>query len=216
MAGAACDLTPCQVASTPISQYLDSVSSQKSTRSRILDAALAALQEDPRDVNVSRVAGLAGISRQAVYLHFQDKSQLLIAAARHVDERLDLKRRLLPLGSAQTAEVLLTRHALFLADYNPLLYPVVRAADSVRKSDAAVERAWLDRLRHRRRGCRSIARQLADWKRLAPEWTVPNAGDWLTSQASVKLWEELVIDLGWSRRRYVDSMTRVLVRTLLR
>ena len=162
-----------------------------------------------------RVAELAGISRQAVYLHFANKKELLLAAARHVDICHGLERRLAPLDEAENAEALLAGFAAFLAGYNPLIYPVVRAADSIRKRDADVERAWRDRLENRRRGCQKLVKRLSQWGRLAPDWTATAARDWMTAQASVKLWEELVIDLGWSSARYQRTMTLSFTRALL-
>ncbi len=181
----------------------------------ILEAALAALEENPHAVNVRRVAQLAGLSRQAVYLHFASRAELLLAAARFVDERLDLPRRLDPTLTAESAERMLRRYAEFLADYNPLLYAVARAADAVRASDPEVAAAWADRLAHRRRGGYQIAQRLGAWNRLAPQWTVRAAGDWLTAQSSVKVWEELVLDLGWSRARFVKMMATACIGALL-
>ena len=191
------------------------MSSQRQTRVRILDAALAALEDNPREVNMRRVAQLAGLSRQAVYLHFANRAALLIAAARHVDERFDLQYRFEPVVTAATAEQLLARYAEFLASYNPLLYGVVRAADAARRGDPAVAAAWTDRLRNRRRGSYRVATRLAAWGRLAPAWTPRTAGDWLTAQASVKVWEELVLDLGWSSGRFTETMTRAFTGALL-
>ena len=113
------------------------------TRVVILEAAIKALEEPPHEVNVRRVAQIAQRSRQAVYLHFANRAELLIAMARYTDERLDLEGHLAPLRAARTPEQLLERLATFLATYNPLLYPIVRAADAMRHSDAAVARAWV-------------------------------------------------------------------------
>ena len=173
------------------------------------------LEDDPRHVNMRRVAQLAGLSRQAVYLHFTNRATLLIAAARRVDDRIDLQERLEPVVTAATAEQLLARYAEFLASYNPQLYGVDRAADAARRGDPAVAAAWGDRLRNRRRGGYRVATRLAAWGRLAPSWTARTAGDWLTAQASVKVWEELVLDLGWSRGRFTKTMTRAFVGALL-
>ena len=191
------------------------MSRQPGTRTVILEAALTALEEDPRVVNVRQIAQIAQCSRQAVYLHFANRSALLIALARYVDERLDLERHMAPLQTAQTAELLLRRYAEFLASYNPLLYPVVRAADAVRRGDSAVGAAWSDRLKNRRRGGHQVAKRLAAWGDLAPGWTTRSAGDWLTAQASVKVWEELVMDLGYSSRRFVNVMSEAFVGALL-
>ncbi len=191
------------------------MSRSQRTRARILDAVLLALEESPRELNVGRVAQIAGRSRQAVYLQFANRAELLLAAARHVDERLDLPRHLEPVLAARDAEQLLGRYAEFLAGYNPLLYPVARAADAARRSDPAIAAAWNDRLANRRRGGYLVAKRLAAWGRLTKEWTPRAAGDWLTAQASVKVWEELTLDLGYSAKRFVAVMTRAFAHALL-
>ena len=191
------------------------MSRKQSTRLAILEAAVKALEEDPHEVNVRRVAEIANCSRQAVYLHFADRGELLIDLARYTDERLDLERHLAPLRAAENAEQLLKQYARFLATYNRLLYPVVRAADAMRRSDAAVAQAWSDRLQNRRRGAYQAAKRLAAWGDLSPRWTTRSAGDWLTVQGSVKVWEELVIDLGYSARRFEKVMTDAFVGALL-
>ena len=191
------------------------MSSDKKTRASILDATLELLQKDPQRVNISRIAKAAEISRQGLYLHFDGTAALLLAAARRVDDRLDLEKRVRPLLEADNAEELLFRYATFLAEYNPLIYPVVRSADAIRATEPHVQRAWMDRLANRRQGARTIAKRLKAWGRLATGWSVPTAGDWLAAQGGVKIWEELVMDLGWSRKRYVESMTRAFKGSLL-
>ena len=191
------------------------MSKQLKTRTVILEAALTALEEDPQGVNVRRIAQIAQCSRQAVYLHFANRTALLIALERYIDGRLDLERHTAPLRTAQTAEQLLRRYAEFLASCNPLLYPVALAVDAVRRSDSAVGAAWSDRLKNRRRGGYQIAKRLVDWGELSPGWTTRSAGDWLTAQASVKVWEELVVDLGYSSRRFVNVMSEAFAGALL-
>ena len=164
---------------------------------------------------MQRVAQLAGVSRQAVYLHFANRAALLVAAVRHVDARLDLQHGVAPVVAATTAEEMLERYAQFLGSYNPRLYGVVRAADAARRADPAVAAAWADRLKVRRAGGYRVATRLAAWGRLAPAWTSRTAGEWLTAQGSVKVWEELVLDLGWSRRRFTQTMARAFTRALL-
>jgi len=191
------------------------VSSKRNIRPDLLRAAIRALTEDPRDVNMRRVAEIAGVSRQAVYLHFENKAALLVAAARHLDAELSLDTRVAPLREAPDADTLLERYAEFLADYNPLLYPVVRATDAVRRADPDVAKAWSDRLANRRRGCHQVIKRLLHWGRLAPEWDRRTATIWLTAQSSVKLWEELVMDLGLSRKQYVAIASLSMRRALL-
>ena len=191
------------------------MSRSEDTRTRILEATQTALAAPAHMVSVKRVAELAGVSRQALYLHFASRADLLIAAARHIDESLDLEAHTAPLRQAQSAEELVRRYAEFLSRYNPLIYPVVRAADAMRVGDDEIAAAWSDRLANRRRGAYQTARRLATWRRLRPVWTPRTAADWLTVQASVKVWEELVVDLGYSPRRFVAIMTRAATEALL-
>lgn len=63
-------------------------SRNRSTRARILDSAVSLLESGTGGaVRISDIAKAAGISRQAVYLHFPKRSDLLIAATRFLDEK---------------------------------------------------------------------------------------------------------------------------------
>jgi AcrR family transcriptional regulator len=161
------------------------------------------------------VAREAGVSRQAIYLHFESRGALAVAVARHSDEVFGLDEALAPLRSAKDGRSLLRAQARFVAAYNQKLYPIVRMADAFRQSDAELRAAWDDRLASRRAGGRHIARQLARWGELKPDWTIESAGDWITALASVKLWEELVLDLGWPSRRFAKHLELVLADSLL-
>ena len=66
-------------------------SRKQQTRSKILDSALRLLVERGYyGVGMEEVARDAGVSRQALYLHFKSKSELLVAMAQHNDEMLDV------------------------------------------------------------------------------------------------------------------------------
>ena len=74
------------------------------TRERILEAVLAAFVEGGDDVlNVAAVARRAGVSRQAVYLHFPNRSALGVAAVRWLDEREDVTAAAAPIFAAHRA-----------------------------------------------------------------------------------------------------------------
>lgn len=190
------------------------MSSEANSRTRILDAALEQLLQDG-SLNLSAVAHRARLSRQALYLHFESRSDLAINLARYTDDRFGLIDALRPLERAAGAEPMLRAYASFLARYNPRIRPVVRIARALRYQDSAFEAAWLDRVKNRRRATFRMARRLKDWGRLAPECSVRTAGDWLAAQGSVDLWEELVIDMRWSPERFTQYMATAFCRTLL-
>lgn len=185
------------------------------TRERILEAVLTAFVEGDADVlNVAAVARRAGVSRQAVYLHFPNRSALGVAAVRWLDEREDVMGAVAPIFAATTPEAMLAAYADFLGDFNPRIASVARMAYRLR-AHPEIEAAWQDRLRARRGGTGMVAQRLADAGRLRAPFTAKTAGDWLAAMASVLLWEELTQDLGWSRKRYVEHLRATFQATLL-
>jgi AcrR family transcriptional regulator len=192
------------------------MTAKKKTRTIILEAALKALREEPIKVNITRIAHIAKCSRQTIYLHFANSTELQIEAALYIDEQYNLDDLVAKLLKAQTPKQLLEDYVEFCLIYCSELYPVIRAADSVRRSDYAVDAAWKNRLSWRRRIGYQISKRLAAWDVLAPHWTTRNAGDWLTVQGSFHIWEDLVLDLGYSSSRYVSVMNSVLSHALLR
>ena len=64
------------------------------TRTRILNATWKLLEADQgHGVRMSDIAKQAGISRQAVYLHFPTRSKLLIATTRYLDDIKGIEAR---------------------------------------------------------------------------------------------------------------------------
>ena len=67
-------------------------SGESETRKRIVETAWRLLVDQRgKAARMSDIAAAAGVSRQAVYLHFGSRSELLIAATRHGDAVLGLE-----------------------------------------------------------------------------------------------------------------------------
>ena len=63
------------------------------TRTRILQASVRLLEaQRGQSVRMGDIAREAGISRQAVYLHFASRAELLEATTQYLDERLGLEK----------------------------------------------------------------------------------------------------------------------------
>ena len=61
------------------------------TRGRILEAARnLLLKRSGGEVSMAEIAKEAGVSRQAVYLHFADRVSLFVALVKYVDEKRGL------------------------------------------------------------------------------------------------------------------------------
>ena len=78
------------------------------TRTRILMATWQLMeQRRGQGVQMGDIAKAAGISRQALYLHFGSRTELMIATSNYVDEVKGLNERLKQLKAATTGIELL-------------------------------------------------------------------------------------------------------------
>jgi AcrR family transcriptional regulator len=185
------------------------------TRTRILQTALELLRGGAGGASLGQIAKAAGLSRQAVYLHFRDRADLYMAMVRYVDEARDLAGALRRLELAPTGEATLAEAVALQAEMNPALYPLSSAMDAVRRQDEALERAWQDRLSDRLVGARQIAARLKADGVLRPDLDVQVAADLIWSMLSLRMWEDLVNGRGWSAEQYKARVGDALRRALL-
>jgi AcrR family transcriptional regulator len=186
------------------------------TRTRIMEATVRVLEEhDGRGVRMGDIAKASGISRQAVYLHFSSRAELLVAATRHLDEVLDVDRRLAPSRAATSGAERLELYIDFWGHYIPKIYGVAKALLLAQDTDEAAAAAWKDRMRAMRDGCRAAIEALHSDGNLAPEWTPNRATDALWTMLLVPNWEHLTSECGWSTRQYVRWMKTVAKRTFI-
>lgn len=186
------------------------------TRSRILDVTVRMLEEHGgRGVRMGDIAKAAGISRQAVYLHFASRTDLLVAATRHLDEILNLDRRLTPSRAATTGEERLSLYIDFWGRYIPEIYGVAKALLLAKDTDEAAAVAWNDRMQAMRDGCHAAIKALHSDGKLAKGWTPKRATDTLWTMLLVPNWENLTVDCGWSTQQYIRWMKTVAKRTFI-
>jgi AcrR family transcriptional regulator len=194
------------------------VSSKKTnpeTRTRILEAALDLIvQRGGADVTMAEIAGAARVSRQAVYLHFADRADLFIALARFADEKRNLKAEIQRLKNAPNGVAALHELAALQARMNPRIWAIARAFDAVRRVDEAAERSWQDRLNFRWEGCRQVVSRLEAEGALRPGLDPRTATDLLWTLTSLRTWEDLALQKGWTARRYEQRMTEILLAGL--
>jgi AcrR family transcriptional regulator len=184
-----------------------------STRHRILAAALSLL-EAGKEASMADIAKAAGISRQAVYLHFPSRADLLIAATRYLDELKDSDERLKASRSARTGLARLDAFIEAWGNYIPEVYGVGKALLAIYERDAAAAAAWDGRMAAMREGCQAAVDALTRDGRLRADLTPPVATDMLWAMLSVRMWELLTKDCGWSHADYVDRM-KLMARRML-
>ena len=186
------------------------------TRDRILETTVRLLEEHGgRGVRMSDIAKETGISRQAVYLHFASRADLLIAAVLYKGDQLDIKGRLAPSRAAKSGVERLALYIEMWGNFIPELYGVAKALMVAQDSDEAAAAAWKDRMVAMRDGCRAAVEALEADGDLALCWTRDTAIDALWTMLLVPNWEQLTGECGWTRDQYVERMTMMANRTFV-
>jgi AcrR family transcriptional regulator len=191
-------------------------SNKKDTRTRIL-AATWKLMEQRRGqgIRMMDIAKAAGISRQAVYLHFGSRTELMIATTNYVDEVKGLNKRLKQFQTATTGVELLEACIDVWGNYIPEIYGLARALIGTRETDKATAAAWNGCMSGLREVCQEIIEALARDEILVPEWSRREAIEMFWTLISVHNWEQLTIECGWSNDQYIDWMKTLLKRTFV-
>jgi len=147
---------------------------------------------------MAEVAAGAGLSRQAVYLHFPDRAVLLATLRAELDP---------PDGpeiveQAPSARAALTSVLTRLAESYARLWPVLRASGNTETPS-------------RLPLCRALVARFRSEGSLAPHLSPATAADILFSLTSPALWHELVEGRGWDASATVltwPSWRSVLLR----
>ncbi len=160
------------------------------------------------------IAKEAGVSRQALYLHFPTRSDLLVATTRHIEEVKNVDARLARSRSAETGTERLNAFIDAWGNFIPEIYGVAKALMAMSETDDAAKLAWDGRMQAVRHGCRAAIDALERDGQLSSEYSAALATDILWTLLSVRAWEHLTIDCGWSQQLYIEK-TKVLALQIL-
>lgn len=189
----------------------------RSTRDVILKSAWKALEEAPdKSVRMSDIAKRAGVSRQALYLHFPTRGDLLTATSRYLDVVLDVDARLIPSRTAANGLDRLNAFIAFWTSYIPEIYGVAKALMVMKDHDDAAATAWADRMGAVHEGCVAATQALSNDGVLADDLSVEKAADLLWVLLSVRHWEDATKSCGWSQEDYVYHISRAARLSLLK
>lgn len=166
-------------------------------------------------VRMSDIAAAAGVSRQAVYLHFDSRAKLLVATTHYGDQVRNLESRLTRWNAATGGLDRLEAYIEFWGNYIPEIYGIARALLAVRETDADAALAWDERMAAVRWGCQTTVEALERDGRLSPQWTAAQATDVFWTMLSIRNWEQLTQQCGWSNEQYVSGMQTLARRTLV-
>ncbi|PHR57986.1 MAG: TetR family transcriptional regulator [Robiginitomaculum sp.] len=176
------------------------------TRKRILQATIHLLEaSDGRVVRMTDIAKKASITRQALYLHFKTRAELLIQTTYYLDEIYGSEARLMQSRAAKTGAKRLDAYVEAWGNYIPEIYGVAKALIAMSDTDEAAVKAWKKRMQDMHEGCAAAINMLDHERRLSPNFTPEQATDFLWCLLSVQNWEHLTIECGWSQSQYIEK-----------
>ncbi|MCB1139540.1 MAG: TetR/AcrR family transcriptional regulator [Leptospiraceae bacterium] len=189
---------------------------KQDTRRTILEAARDLLENPQSGIpSIGQVATRAGVSRQAVYLHFPSRAELLIEAIRFIDEEHGLPGRLEGIYSEKNGPSMLDRCVEVWGEYLPHIQGISAALLEMRDSDESVAEAWQETVRCLSEVCRDCIRRLASEGKLASDWDESRATSLMAGMLSIPCWDELRRG-GWSTETYVMNMKLAVRRVFVR
>lgn len=191
------------------------VTRSASTRSRILDTAFALVREHGVNaVTIAAIARATGVSRQLVYIHFENRAGLLVAMARHRDAASGFAERVAAARELPPVEGLERLLRLWL-DYVPEILPVGRALEAAAANGDEGGSAWHDRMDDLHRAFREALERVHQDGRLAQGWTVATATDWIWARSHLANWQHLVVERAWDPADYADRCVRSTLAEVL-
>mgnify|MGYP002700311057 FL=1 len=180
--------------------------SSEQTKTRILDTTWKLLEKRIEKNRMSDIAKAVGISRQALYLHYPTRAELLIATTEHIDTVKKVNQRL---ELSRTAGSGVERLHFFIkawGGYIPEIHGISVALRNMRKNDKAAAEAWDDRMQAVRHGCQAAVVAIAKDGKLKFDLSEQIATDILWTLLTIENWEKLVINCGWLQSAYEEKM----------
>jgi AcrR family transcriptional regulator len=187
------------------------------TRVKIMKATRRMIENGHGNpIRMEDIAQEAGISRQAIYLHFGSRVGLMVSTVQYIDESenfWELTKSVREETDGKTAVMLFID---FWAGYIPKIYGVAKQLIIMKENDDGAAAAWEDRMGSLRNGpCRFLIEHLAKDGILDPKWQIDPAIDFFWAIISIQMWENLVIKRGWSNEQYTNKIKNVINRVLI-
>ena len=185
------------------------------TKTRILEVTWSLLESGNKVIRMADIAKAAGVSRQALYLHFPGRAELLIATTRHIDTVKNVDGRLARSRSASSGVERLNAFAEAWGGYIPEIHGISVALRVMRDTDKEAAAAWEDRMQAVRQGCEAAVQAISEDGCLKGGLTEVAAVDLLWTLLSVENWERLVVECGWSQSDYEQALKQISEATLI-
>jgi AcrR family transcriptional regulator len=186
------------------------------TRQQILTAAADALGAGDSAFSLGKIAERAGLTRQAVYLHFRDRGDLLVHAVEELNHRLGLAELRRQFTEASTAEAALEGLVRVLVAHTARTLPALRAVRRLLEDDEAARDAFAKRTSGRAADIRLVMAALARAHRLREGLSRSDAAGLVEALVSPDTIAKLVEQRRWSVARTASELVRVVRAAILR
>ena len=185
------------------------------TRASILDAARSLFEtEGYHGAGLETVAKRAGVSRQAIYLHFDSKAALLTALHQRVNEQ-DVEPVMRRVWACETALGALDAFVAASATAIPKISGIYNALEPASRVEEVAGSTFEPPRQGRHADCLRLATWLEREGELAPRMPARRAADILFTLASIPSFEFLVVVCGWSTRRWTTWTRDMLGKAIL-
>jgi AcrR family transcriptional regulator len=166
-------------------------------------------------LTLAEVGSRAGVSRQAVYLHFRNRASLLVEMTRRVDQTSGFVERFAAARRRPAREAFRAVLVEWYA-YVPSILPVLRALEAAATTGDEGGEAYLERMADWRRALGLVVIALDRDRALAPGWDVESATDWVWAQVHPATYDHLVVERRWTREAVASAVIGTLEAALLR
>jgi len=190
--------------------------SSEQTKTRILETTWKVFETRIDKNRMSDIATAVGISRQAIYLHYPTRAELLIATTKHIDKVKKVNQRLELSRAAGSGIERLHFFIKAWGGYIPEIHGMSVALRNMRENDKAAAEAWDERMQAVRHGCQAAVRAIEKDGKLKSDLSEQVATDILWTLLTVENWEKLVLDCTWSQSEYEVMMIKLAEAGLLK
>jgi AcrR family transcriptional regulator len=186
------------------------------SRARILDTAWGLVRErGVGAVTVADIAAATGVSRQLLYVHFENRAGLLRAMARRHDVSSGFAGRAAEAAALPPVEAVERLLRLWFA-YLPEILPVARALEAAAINGDEGGVAWRDRMGDWHEVVAAAVDRVDRAGRLAEGWTVAAAADWVWARTQPSTFQHLVGDRSWPAADYTDRAVGSILSEVVR
>ena len=176
------------------------------TRVQILEAARAIFEElGYYGAGLEAVAKKAGVSRQAIYLHFPSKAELLTALHLHIfDTDVVPALRRYPISDATTGLDALDATVAADTEIIDRVWRIHESLTVARRQHPEVDQTLIPREEEHYEGLLDVGRRLERDGALPPTMPVGLFTDMVWGLLNLGTFRNLVVERGWSLEQYRD------------